>query len=265
MNVGIIGARGFVGEHLINHMKSLGMVTKGYTRETLDLNDPSSLANLEDHDVVVNCVAQVAGLEDELFATNVQAVHSLCGELNRRRNKPYLLHLSSGAVYGYADKAVVEMSMEAPVGAYAITKFLGDEVMRLCYTGAWAVARLYFPYGVGQAENRLIPRLIKKVLTNQPIEISRQVECPLINPIHIDDLCEKLHSMARSKATGVHLLGGGEVISIVDIAKMIGRISGVEVKFSEVDGPTSNMFCVGSGHISLEQGLAPMIYLKRDW
>ncbi len=263
MNLGIIGARGFVGAHLLEHLKALGVDATGYTRETLDLGEPASLANLGAHDVVVNCIAQVSGSAAELFATNVRGVHGLCAELNRRAVKPYLLQLSSGAVYGYADHAVDAQSQAAPLGDYALTKFLGDEVVRLHYQGSWAIARLYFPYGEGQAEERLIPRLVKRVLTGEVIDISRHGGCPLINPMHISDLCQQLYGMARDKAAGIHLLGGRELVSIRDIAQMIGRISGVEPRFREVDGAASSMFCVGSGQVSLEQGLALLVHSMR--
>jgi len=259
MDVGIIGARGFVGARLLAYLQARGVAVTGYTRETLDLGDPSSFARLGEHDVVVNCAAKVSGTAAEMFAVNVEALHSLCAELNRRARKPYLLQVSSGAVYGYADHAVDAQSCAAPVGDYALTKFLGDEIVRLSYQGVWAIARLYFPYGEGQAEARLLPRLIRRVLAGETIEVSRQGGCPRISPMYIGDLCEQLHGMASSKTSGVHLLGGVEVASIAEIALTIGRIAGVEVKFHEVDGATSNMFCVGSGQVSLEQGLVRLI------
>jgi nucleoside-diphosphate-sugar epimerase len=263
MNVGIIGARGFVGAHLLEYLKTLDIAATGYTRETLDLSKPESLANLGAHDVVVNCAAQVSGSAAELFATNVQGVHGLCAELNRRVVKPYLLQLSSGAVYGYANHAVDAYSAAAPVGDYALTKLLGDEVVRLHYQSSWAIARLYFPYGEGQAQERLIPRLVKRVLAGETIDVSQHGGCPLINPMYIGDLCRQLHGMARDRVAGTHLLGGRELVSIRDIAQMIGRISGVEVKFRESDGAVSSMFCVGDGQVALEQGLVRLINSMR--
>lgn len=259
MDVGIIGARGFVGARLQAYLQAQGVAVTGYTRETVDLGDPSSFSRLGEHDVVVNCAAQVSGASSELFAANVEALHSLCFELNQRARKPYLLQISSGAVYGYADHAVHARSAAAPVGDYALTKFLGDEIVRLSYQGVWAIARLYFPYGEGQAEERLLPRLVRRVLEGQTIEVSRQGGCPRINPMYIGDLCEQLHGMIRSNVPGVCLVGGRQVVSIAEIAQMIGRIAGVEVSLREVDGAVSNMFCEGSGQVSLEQGLALLI------
>lgn len=259
MNVGIIGARGFVGAHLFKHLQKLGFAVTGYTRETVDLCNPASLSNLLEHDVVVNCAVRVSGVSADLFKTNVQGVHSLCTELNRWPTLPYLLQLSSGAVYGYADHAVNAKSMVAPQGDYALTKFLGDEVIRLYYRGQWGIARLYFPYGEEQDHGRLIPRLIKRIQAGETIDVSRHAGRPLINPIYIGDLCKQLQGIAIDKIAGIHLLGGHELVSIRDIAEMIGRRCGIEAKFREVDGATSNMYCEGKGQVSLEQGLTLLI------
>lgn len=259
MNVGIIGARGFVGAHLFKHLQKLGFAVTAYIRETVDLCNPASLSNLLEHDVVVNCAVKVSGATADLFKTNVQGVHSLCTELNRRPTLPYLLQLSSGAVYGYADHAVNVQSPVAPEGDYALTKFLGDEVIRLYYKGQWGIARLYFPYGEEQDDSRLIPRLIKRIQAGETIDVSKYAGRPLINPIYIGDLCKQLQGISIDKTAGVHLLGGAECISIRDVAEMIGRKCGVEAKFREVDGVTSNMFCEGKGQVSLEQGLALLI------
>lgn len=259
MDVGIIGARGFVGARLLAYLQAQGVAVTGYTRETVDLGDPSSFVRLGEHDVVVNCAAQVSAAASELFAVNVEALHSLCAELNRRARKPYLLQISSGAVYGYADDAVGVQSVAAPVGDYALTKFLGDEIVRLSYQGVWAIARLYFPYGEGQSDARLLPRLVQRVLAGEVIEVSRQGGCPRINPMYIGDLCEQLHGMMTCRVSGVRLLGGAQVVSIAEIAQMIGRVAGVEVRLREVEGATSNMFCEGSGQVSFEQGLTWLI------
>lgn len=256
MNVGIIGARGFVGARLKTYLEVHGCTVTGYTRETVDLRNPSSFCRLGEHEVVINCAAEISCSSSELFAVNVEALHSLCCELNQRKVKPYLLQISSGAVYGYVDDAVDAYSAAAPVGDYALTKFLGDEIVRLLYQGEWAIARLYFPYGEGQSEERLLPRLIRRVITEESINVSSQSGGPMINPIYISDLCDKLYVMMGKKVTGICLLGGGQVISIAEIAQMIGRIAGADVKLRQVDGVSSNMFCHGNSKVLLEEGLA---------
>lgn len=262
MNVGIIGARGFVGASLLKHLELRGVTVTGYTRETVDLTVPVSLICIGEHDVVINCAAQVSGSASQLFATNVQGVYSLCSELNRRARQPYLLQLSSGGVYGYADQPAAAQTPPNPAGDYALTKYLGDEVIRLQYRGPWAIARLYFPYGEGQSEERLIPRLIARMLAGETIDVS-QHGGPCINPMYIGDLCEQLHDMMTHRICGMCLLGGPDVVSVAGLARMIGRLAGVEVRLREIDGENSNMLCTGTGGISLEQGLSRLIHSMR--
>jgi nucleoside-diphosphate-sugar epimerase len=264
MDIAIIGAKGFIGSNLRERLHALGMSVTAYTRKILDVSNPASFINLGDHDVVINCAVNITGSASELFATNVQACHSLCTELNRREKKPYLLHLSTGGIYGWAECARTKISIPAPSDNYSLTKFLGDEVIRLHYKGVWAIARLYFPYGVGQSEDRLIPRLIQCVLAGETIEVSK-CGAPLINPLYIGDLCDQLYEMVKNRVSGVHLMGGREVVSIIELVSLISQLSGVRPKIQEVGGLKSNMFCVGSGPTSLNSGLQKLIDSKRKF
>ncbi|MFC3940616.1 NAD-dependent epimerase/dehydratase family protein [Pseudomonas gingeri] len=259
VNVGIVGANGFVGRNLASRLTTEGFRVRAYGRSDIDLVKLESLACLEDHDAIVNCAAYVGTDKEKLFSVNVQGVISLCTELNERAKPPYLLHLSSGAVYGYMDSPALFDSPAAPVGDYALSKFLADEVVRLHYRGASAVARLYYPYGEGQAQERLMPRLVGRVLNREPIDISIHSSCPLINPLHIDDLCDELLALTLGSVEGVHLLGGSEIVSIRDVALLIGRILGVDPVFRETEGAKSSMYCNGRSSVSLDLGLRRLI------
>lgn len=259
MNVGIVGANGFVGSHLVSRLTAAGHEVRAYGRSDIDLVKPESFDCLEDHDAVINCAAYVGTDRERLFAVNVQGVINLCAMLQARAIPPFLLNVSSGAVYGYSDGPAAPDSPAAPVGDYALSKYLGDEVVRLHYRGPSAVARLYYPYGEGQAEERLMPRLIQRILNREPIDISIHASCPLINPQHIDDLCDQLSAIVLGRAEGMHVLGGSEIVSIQDITRMAGRILNIEPVFNQVDGAKSSMYCKGRGSVSLESGLGRLI------
>lgn len=259
MNVGIVGANGFVGSNLVSRLTAEGHQVRAYGRSDIDLVKPESFDCLEDHDAVINCAAYVGADREKLFAVNVQGVINLCAALQARATQPYLLNVSSGAVYGYSDAPAALDSLAAPVGDYALSKYLGDEVVRLHYRGPSAVARLYYPYGEGQAQERLMPRLIHRILNREPIDISIHASCPLINPLHIDDLCDQLSAMTRGRVEGVQLLGGSEIVSIQDIALLAGRVMNIEPVFYQVDGAKSSMYCIGRGGITLASGLGRLI------
>lgn len=259
MNVGILGANGFVGSNLASRLAAFGLKVRTYGRSEVDLVNPQSLARIADHDVVINCAAYVGSDRDRLFLVNVQGVQNLCAELGSRAVVPYLVQLSSGAVYGYSDVPAVSDSPPAPQGDYASSKYLGDEIVRLNYPGPSLIARLYFPYGLGQARERLMPRLVGRVLSREPIDVSVHDSRPLINPIYIDDLCEELHRLVRGRIEGVSLIGGGEIVSVRDIANLVSRVTGVEPIFRQVDGATSSMYCDGKSCTKLDQGLRRVI------
>ena len=104
-----------------------------------------------------------------------------------------------------------------------------------------------------------MPRLIQRILNREPIDISIHASCPLINPQHIDDLCDQLSAIVLGRAEGMHVLGGSEIVSIQDITRMAGRILSIEPVFNQVDGAKSSMYCKGRGAVSLESGLGRLI------
>ena len=59
MNIGVVGANGFVGRNVVSSFRSIGMQVKGYGRDQVDLCRPESLANIGEHDVIINCAAYV--------------------------------------------------------------------------------------------------------------------------------------------------------------------------------------------------------------
>jgi nucleoside-diphosphate-sugar epimerase len=161
--------------------------------------------------------------------------------------------ISSGAVYA---ETGVEITEESPLAAretasqYAIlsqeteTKFrenLGDIPL--------TVVRLFYPYGIGESRERFIPRLIAAIRSGLNVKLRPQGR-PRINPIHIDDLSQSVLKIAESVSSKdasvpVINLGGPEIISVENLARLIGEKTDVEVLFQEADDDfeAKDFFC----------------------
>lgn len=260
MNIGVLGAGGFVGRNISRFLETMGYTVCLYNSRDVDVSNAASVRCLDDHEILINCAAYVGGNKKRLFDVNTYGVRNICAELNSRASKPYLVHLSTGAVYGYSENPARPESPIAPEGDYALSKFLGDEIVRSYYQGSSLVARLYFPYGKGQSEERLIPRLINSVRRKIPINICMSETRSMINPLHVEDLSRRLCGLITERRTGVVLLGGAENIGIKGIAELVGRLVGVSPVFHHVEGLRSDMYCIGAGDISLEEGLREVIF-----
>lgn len=171
-----------------------------------------------------------------LWQVNVIATQVLVEHLNSHPQPPYVLFLSTGGASGQKDDLVTNVGDPRPEGLYALTKYLAEEVVRLTYKGPWAIARLYFPYGPGQAPERLIPRLAARIAAGQPVTLKRDGR-PTICPIYIDDLVGILSSLIEQRWTGISAIAGREAITIAELASELGALLATAPRFVETSTP----------------------------
>jgi nucleoside-diphosphate-sugar epimerase len=92
-----------------------------------------------------------------------------------------------------------------------------------------ALLRPYFVYGPGQAPPRLIPRLLARVRQGETIT----TDCrggPGLNPIFVTDAARAFAQAARAHIPGLTIVdvAGSEVVSLDQIARILGTLAGVE-------------------------------------
>lgn len=246
MKIGVLGATGFVGQNLITKIKSNGWYVKTYSRTDLDLSSLDSFAKIDfDFDFLINCAGYIGADFEKNYRVNLISVLHLCEELNRRTIKPHLIHFSTGGVYGYSSEMSSHATVPRPNSTYALCKYLADEAILKSYSGKSSIFRLYFPFGPGQNLDRFVPRMASNILSGTPISLSSFGDFPLLNPIYIDDLCEQVCEHLKVGGGGLVLLGGKDVISVRELAIMIGDILGISPVFLVSEGVKANMYCQG--------------------
>lgn len=86
-------------------------------------------------------------------------------------------------------------------------------------SAAWA--RLFFPYGPGEPEERFIPSLISGLLSG------RSVECTHGNQVrdfvHVDDVAAALVALLLADESGTFNVGSGNAASLRDVADTVCR------------------------------------------
>lgn len=126
-------------------------------------------------------------------------------------------------------------------------------------------ARVFFPYGPGEARDRLIPSMIRNVLQG------RQAICRNSHLyrdfIHVQDAADALVALLDSPASkGVYNISSGRPVGLREIARLIGEACGRPdlIRYEESDGREQPML-VGDNaklrslgwkeRISLEKGI----------
>ena len=185
----------------------------------------------------------------ELLAVNVASTQRLI-DYARAAGAAVFLLASSGSVYGNggATQAVPpvgpgtsavrpwrEEDAPQPDDYYGATKLAAEWLVR-SYRAYFhtVILRLFAPYGPGQT-GRLIPGLIGRVRDGRPVTLSRGGR-PHFNPLYIADLLPMVERALALQGEQVLNVGGAEVLSIRDMAEIIGSVLGKAPRYEPAPG-----------------------------
>lgn len=253
MKVLVTGATGFVASHLIPALLTAGhdVVACGHdesrldrypsaSRVVVDLRDRTLAGHLPSQiDAVIHLAQANVGFPDafaDLWEVNAGSTARLL-DWARRAGATSFVFASTGSVYGPGERPWHEDDPVVGGGAYAATKVAAERIV-----GAFAphmstvTLRLFGPYGMGQRA-RLVPGLVGRVLRGDAVSL-REGGRPRINPVWIRDVVEVF--TASLGLTGSHTVNvaGEEVLSIREMATIIGEVAGRVPVFEEVAGST---------------------------
>lgn len=160
------------------------------------------------------------------FKTNTVATERLL-EYARRAKTSTFVYISTGSVYPFADQLCIESQAIDPANDYAATKAAAECLVLGCQQKFRAlVLRLFYPYGPGQREARLIPHLASRIRHGEAVWLNGEEGLPRINPIYIDDLVHWLCLLVEGEARGVFNIAGPDHVSIRQLAEEIGAVIG---------------------------------------
>jgi len=224
----IIGAHGFVGEHLSVRASDRWNVIGGDLRAasgdevSIDVTNPASVAAAfarvrPQAAVLLSAMADIDRCEAEpklAEAVNADGAEFVAREC--ARNGARLVYTSSGAVFDGTRHGYSESDTPTPVGVYGRTKAEAEHRIANLAPGA-AIARLALVVGRGLSPGT--NAMLDKLETN--FAAGRVVVAPsyeLRNPIDVSTLCEILLEIAaRPDAQGIFHVGATESVSRYDL------------------------------------------------
>jgi nucleoside-diphosphate-sugar epimerase len=241
----VTGASGFVGRAALEALARHGFEVHAASRrkpdtaaphvwreaDLLDPRSPSRVVNGARPDIILHLAWIV---EHGVFWTSPRNPDWVGASLALARagaEAGARYFIGAGTCYEYdwpADGACSEVHTPLkPAQPYSIAKDAarrGIEAMSAEAGFAFAWARLFFLYGPGEGPNRLVPGLARALLAGEPAKCSsgRAVR----DFIDVRDAGEALAAVALSGLSGPVNIASGEGVSVAEIAKKLGDLSG---------------------------------------
>ena len=157
----------------------------------------------------------------EQFSVNIPLIISSI-TFAKKLNAKHWVGIGSQAEYGDLNKEISEKDICNPTSNYGKSKLLCSKISEeLCqaYNIEHSWLRLFSVFGPGDNHDWLIPYLIKEMLKNNEINVTKGEQ--MWDYLFIDDILEVLLKLTDAKGIGIVNLGSGQPIAIRQIIEKI--------------------------------------------
>lgn len=265
MNVLVTGGNGFLGSNIsrkfLNQNHRVGILSNN-TNNIKDILDKVEYmtwsSDLHTHilhfnpDVLIHC-AWVGGnnyLDTNSlsqFNDNIPMGMKLIESIKHLNKKVSFVGLGSFAEYGNFTAPAKESDQEKPINLYGLSKYTFKTCSKtFCEKNSieWSWIRPCYVFGKGDVETRLIPKLIKKFILDEKIELD---SCKsIVDYIHVDDFSDMVYELVSKKFTGVFNVCSGQaypVRHIVDTMKKVLNSKSIVIYNEKLDRNTPTYVC----------------------
>lgn len=280
----VTGSNGFIGSALVtflllNSSHKIVGASKGKCRLTkqsnfeyvnIDLTSSKEISCVfqkYNPDVVVHCAAisQVDVCEGNpklCTDVNVNSTKYLVNESNKINAQ--FIFLSSDFVFDGTDEWVHENTIPNPISVYGKSKLAAEEIVKSSSV-YWTIIRPVLVYGFSPSASRgnVFTWVLESLKSGIDIKV---VEDQFRTPTFVMDVVQLISAIVETGAQSYYNIGGGERVSVYDLARRIALVSGLNdeyihpVKSENLIGgelrPKAS--CFDSQKIEEELGLSPV-------
>ena len=259
----VTGATGFLGGHLVQHLKTNGydviahgrsdagcdaLRMSGHTVFQWDISTPASnLEKLDTVDCVVHCAALSApfGRLAHFEAANIAGTRNVL-DLATRLGASRFVFISSPSVYFSPNDQLdvsEDMPLPSPFNAYAATK---QKAERLVLDRRELRPVILRPRGIyGLNDTTLLPRILRAAKT-RPLPLFRNGRA-CIDLTHVDDVVDAIECAINAPAQiegEIFNISSGEPLAVTDIVDQVCARAQIAVRWRKT--PLSPALCVAS-------------------
>jgi nucleoside-diphosphate-sugar epimerase len=194
MRIGITGASGFIGSHLLRALKQQRNITVStFQRNSKNSFDASRLkAFVKNKDLIYHLAGVNRGTDEEILRDNIIGTFNLAQSIKANASSARIVFASSVQVYKPDAGRVGEDGAAEPASLYGLSKKAAEDIIRLSGLD-YVILRISNVYGPGCRPNynSVIATFCDRAVRSQPLVINgdgRQGR----DFIYIDDLVRAL-------------------------------------------------------------------------
>ena len=276
MKVLVTGCAGFIGSHVADALVESGADVVGVDAFTpfydveikrrncagfrgrsqvygMDMREANLDMLLDGVDVVLHIAGQ-PGVRScwgpdfaEYVSCNTLATQRLLDAMVRTCWRGRLVFTSTSSVYGKQPNGFMhEADPCEPLSPYGVTKFAAEQLV-YCYREAYklnaVILRLFSVYGPRQRPDMAVSRFIDAIHNGREVHVygdgSQRREMT-----YVSDVVSAILAAARLGRTGgvpVYNVGGGAVITVLELAERLARIMDKELRIAYRPFPVGEM------------------------
>jgi nucleoside-diphosphate-sugar epimerase len=253
----VLGSEGFIGKEFCKYLESIGEVVVHFDIKNGDKEDGRiAKLNLEGIDRVYFLAWDVGGAK-YLYKEGAQ-LHQLDWNLKLMMN--IMPQLQEGKVPFLFISSQLAEEYDT---VYGVTKRLGEVWTRLLggvFIRQW---NIYGPMEEHTERSHVISDFVYQAVNTGEIKMIT-TGAEIRQFVHIDDVCRAWHAALSQNLKGIYDITSFEWVKILDVAEMIGKLTGAKVVPGTKIGSTPATPIKGkipgwSTKVTLEEGLRRMV------
>jgi len=227
----VTGASGFIGQHLVGHLKQIGKhvvpVSRAYgldvTRDKLPLDGVGHVFHLAGKTGVVEAWRSPLNYLD----TNSFGTARVLEQCRGRCSVTFV----SGYVYGSPKRVPIRERDPVDIqNPYALSKLLAEQICGFYsrfYEVPVVALRLFNVYGPGQDTSFLIPFILEQILDPRQPEIRVRDLEPSRDYVYVSDAVESIIMASRAAGGSVFNIGCGKPYTVKEIIERASKVAGI--------------------------------------
>lgn len=266
MKIAVIGANGFLGEHLVHHLSQLehaelhlygraatSLAGTAHSYATLDLRDTQRIKEVfQPADVVYHLASETIPLtswNDPMteIEGNLIPFINLMDHLGTAGAKKLVFVSSAGTIYGPSQDKMTEESDKMPFSPYGITKLTMEHYLNYYRERSgiqYDIYRVSNVYGEGQDTGKklgVINTFLEHIHRGEPIEIYGDGGA-VRNYIYVKDLARLLGLSVTAPATtsSIYNVASHDTLSINELLTIIRSVTGIPFQELRLPGRKSD-------------------------